>query len=158
MTWRWLEAVMGCGDGSQGGTMGLVLLAEMEGCGWDSHGDRAVVNLRAGRCGSHRHGDAAGVTYPVRAVCKQMLLLHTSTVWEECWAERWSPYLRTPLRQGAAPSKSQRGCLRNFSAPRELEEAPAECQQLHAQPPHPTALQQVTAPVGSTSGSFGTCI
>lgn len=115
---------MGCGDGSQGGTMGLVLLAEMEGCGWGSHRDGAVVNLRAGRCGSHCHGDAAGITYPVRAVCKQVLLLHTSTVWEECWVGRLVPLFKNPTAARCSSFQESEKLPENLFCPRRAGRGP----------------------------------
>lgn len=70
----------GCGDGSPGGTMRLELLVETAGCRCG-----VAVNLRARHCGDRYPGDAAGVTHPAGTECKQMLLLHANTVWEECW-------------------------------------------------------------------------
>lgn len=110
----------GCGDGSQGGTMGLVETAGCR-CG-------AAVNLRAQRCGDRYPGDAAGVTHPAGTACKEVLLLLANTVWEECWLsqswECWSLYLRTPLHSEKlpenliCPQRPGRGPDRVAAAPR----------------------------------------
>ena len=49
----------GCGDGSHGSTMGLVLLGEMAGYWCGSHHDGMAVNLREWHRGDCYHGDAA---------------------------------------------------------------------------------------------------